>query len=71
MPCCDGTQSELKKNVHGLSISCCDETQRKFIKNVKGLSMPCCDETQSEFIKILRDYQCHVVSRLKVNLQKC
>ena len=48
-------------------MSCCD-TQSEFIKNIKGLSMPCCDETQSEFIKMLRDYQCHVVTSLKVNL---
>ena len=33
--------------------------------------MSCCDETQSEFIKMLRGYQCHVVTRLKVNLLKC
>ena len=34
----------------------------------KGLSMSCCDETQSEFIKMLKGYQCHGVTRLKVNL---
>ena len=36
MPFCDGTQSELIKNVKGLSISWCDETQRKFIKMLRG-----------------------------------